>query len=533
MAYDLTGLQILMGTPASETLTGSPANEAIFGIGGTDTLGGGRGTDILFGGVVGTIFVYSADGSWADALAAPGNALLANLPDSPYPLSSYGQSHDVFVGTGGGNTLTMGNGRRALFLDDPWSPGIDALRLVNIQTIVGGSGGQIIDLASQTSSYGDVTIQGGSGHDVLRGSSGHDTIAGGRGNDRIWGGAGDDILDGGIGSDRMTGGSGHDTYAVNSSGDIITEHAGEGLDTVHASVSYTLGEHLETLLLTGKARNATGNPQSNVLIGNALNNRLDGGAGADVMIGHEGNDTYIVDDAGDLAIENGGEGTDHVRATVSFALGAHIERLSLDGAADINGTGNDLNNLIIGNAGRNVLDGRGGADTMIGRAGDDIYMVDHAGDRVSERNNEGTDIVHASISFTLGAYVENLTLAGLTAINATGNGLDNNLTGNAADNVLNGRSGADTMIGGAGNDTYFVNVAGDAVVEQAGEGTDTVISSINHSLSDHVENLVLAGGAQTGTGNALDNIITGNGRANILWGARGMTRWMARPVPIA
>ena len=141
------------------------------------------------------------------------------------------------------------------------------------------------------------------------------------------------------------------------------------------------------------------------------------------MAGGAGNDTYVVDSAGDVVTEGSDQGTDTVQASVSYTLGGNVENLTLTGTGNINATGNTLNNTLTGNAGNNMLNGGAGDDTMIGGAGNDTYVVDSASDVVTENSSEGTDTVQASVSYTLGANVENLTLTGTGNINATGNTL--------------------------------------------------------------------------------------------------------------
>ena len=296
----------------------------------------------------------------------------------------------------------------------------------------------------------------------------------------LTGNTGNNILDGGAGNDTMVGGLGNDTYVVDAIGDVVTELATQGTDTVQSSISYTLGANVENLSLTGTAAiNATGNTLANTLTGNAGDNVLSGGTGNDTMIGGLGNDTYVVDAVGDVVTELVGQGTDTVQSSVTYALGANVENLSLTGTAAINATGNTLNNVLTGNSGNNVLNGGAGDDTMIGGLGNDTYVVDAVGDVVTELAGQGTDTVQSSISYVLGTDVENLLLTGTAAIDATGNALANTLTGNAGNNVLDGGVGNDTMVGGLGNDTYVVDAATDVVTELASQGTDSVLSSVS------------------------------------------------------
>ncbi|WP_236250085.1 calcium-binding protein [Pseudomonas cichorii] len=265
----------------------------------------------------------------------------------------------------------------------------------------------------------------------------------------------------------------------------------------------------------------SGTDANDLLIGDAGGNTLDGGAGADVLEGRTGDDTYIVDNVGDVIKEVVGGGYDLVKSSVSHTLASEVESLQLLGNAAINGTGNELANRIVGNSANNVLDGAGGSDVLIGGLGDDTYVVDDGSDRVVESQGQGTDTVNASVSFTLASNLENLNLTGSANINATGNSADNILRGNLGDNRLDGAQGADLMIGGLGNDTYFVDHIGDVVMEDADAGNDKVISTVDYSLAANVESLTLSGSALNATGNAQANELFGNEHDNRLYGGAG------------
>ncbi|MGF9759707.1 right-handed parallel beta-helix repeat-containing protein [Microvirga sp. 0TCS3.31] len=300
--------------------------------------------------------------------------------------------------------------------------------------------------------------------------------------------------------------------------------------------------------------NDAGNAVNTVISGNltggvatAGDDTLTGSAGVDTMAGGAGNDTYIVNKEGDVVTENPGEGIDHVRSSAKYTLGANVENLTLTGSASINGYGNGLDNILFGNAGANNLESFGGADTLYGGAGidtlqggdgNDVYIVDDIGDLIVEKANGvlgGYDHVFASVNHTLAAQVEELTLTGTANLTGIGNTGANTLNGNAGHNVLDGGAGADRMKGGLGNDTYYVDHTQDIVIEAAGEGIDTIVSSISIStagpLAANVENLYLidpanpadplAKWAKDGAGNQLDNLIVGNSTDNKLYGYGG------------
>jgi len=151
--------------------------------------------------------------------------------------------------------------------------------------------------------------------------------------------------------------------------------------------------------------------------------------------------------------------------------------LTLTGTTAINGTGNTLNNIITGNTGNNILDGGAGADSMTGGLGNDIYVVDNVGDVVSEAASEGTDTVQSSITYALGANLENLTLTGAAAVNGTGNTLNNVLVGNSVANILSGGAGADLLTGLGGPDTFRYAVLSDSRLAAFDQITDFAIGT--------------------------------------------------------
>jgi Ca2+-binding RTX toxin-like protein len=299
------------------------------------------------------------------------------------------------------------------------------------------------------------------------------TIDGGAGNDVISsngdgtyrGGDGDDVIFAGLTSslEAIDGGTGIDTLDTTTWGGIYSINLMTGA-TNFAGEAFTNFENLTT----GAGNDSvTGTDLANVIRTNDGDDMLDGLGGNDILQGGGGND------------------------------------------------------VLDGGAGADTLNGGAGADIMLGGAGDDNYIVALAGDVTTENFNEGTDTVFSYINWTLGANIERLDLEG-SATNATGNALNNTLVGNSLNNLLNGAAGSDYMRGGGGNDIYIVAAGGDITDEDPGQGTDTVRSYINWTLSADVERLELQGsGNLNGTGNTLANTLVGNSGVNIMNGGDG------------
>ena len=532
-------------------------SEVASGIGGAKIVGS---LGSLAGSMVSFAGDANGDGTTDLMIGAPGRGASVKVLYTP---ATWGPDNNIY-GSAGADVIGAGYGGTYHRVGD----GADViLGLDGADTIDGAGGNDTIEGGVGNDSLlggaDNDLLDGGSSIDVLTGGSGDDTYVVDRGADQvvelalegtdtvraavnytlgadvenlvltgsatfgtgnasanvITGNVLDNTLDGKAGIDTLIGGAGNDTYVVADAGDMIVEAGTGGVDTVRAGINWTLGANLETLVLTGTALRGTGNALANLLVGTAGNNSLDGGAGIDTLQGGAGDDTYVVGDAADQVIEDAGGGNDTVRAAVDYTLGAEVETLILTGGAR-HGTGNILNNAIVGTAFGDVLDGGAGADRLSGGRGDDIYVFDNLGDIAVETKTGGIDTVRAAIDWTLGANLENLELTG-AARTGIGNALANHLTGTLFADVLDGGAGADTMTGGSGDDVYRVDNAGDVVVELAGGGKDTVLASLSIALTDGVENLTLTRAGLTGTGNLGNNVLTGSAGGDSLVGLDG------------
>ena len=247
---------------------------------------------------------------------------------------------------------------------------------------------------------------GGSASDRLIGNAAANVLTGNGGNDTLDGGGGSDTLNGGTGTDSMTGGAGDDTYFADTFLDVIVEYSGEGVDTIISSSNFLLSltPNVENLTLAMGAGNlgAVGNAENNIItgndgangitgeigndtiFGNGGDDSIDGGVGADSMVGGTGVDTYFVDNVGDQVVETevGAALYDTVWSSIAnYTLPDNVEiYIAQPNAGSINGTGNDLITLMLGNEGNNVLNSLGGNDIILGGAGNDTLNSGPGGD---------------------------------------------------------------------------------------------------------------------------------------------------------
>ncbi len=496
----LTGTSAINGTgnTLDNNLTGNSAVNILTGGDGNDTLDGGTGADSMIGGQgddtyirdTGDVITENASEGTDTVFSSVGYTLAANVENltltGSTAINGNGNTLDNYLtgnsaantlyGYAGNDTLIGGAGDDSLLGYD----GNDQLD--------GGEGDDIIYGDDVYSGTGNDTLSGGEGDDKIYGGNGRDMLSGGEGNDIIYGGYGnDDTLSGGAGDDYLYDEEGSETYLFG---------RGDGADKIYNYGNYTL--YTDTVVFGEGITLAD------------LDREVTNG-GWDLKIGIKGTtDSLTVYNQFYYSAQYHQYPLDQFR----FADGTLMSAAQLEAhGCVVYGTsgddkylkgaggpdmifGYDGNDKLYGLAGNDTLDGGTGADNMIGGTGDDTYVRDNTGDVITENANEGTDTVQSSITYTLGNNVENLTLTGTSAINGTGNTLDNYLTGNSAANTLtggdgndtlNGGVGADSMIGGQGNDTYVVDNADDAVTENANEGTDTIQSSVTYTLAANIE----------------------------------------------
>jgi serralysin len=384
---------------------------------------------------------------------------------------------------------------------------------------------------------GNDTVHGGSRFDNLVGEAGDDLLVAGTGQGSFQGGPGNDTMIGGAADDNFfyfqgtiqVDGYGHDSIDGGGGFDFISFSDDAAANTVRSAVTIDLGagtftggdglggsavfQSIEGVNATPFDDHVTGSGVANVLRGGAGNDTLTGAGGDDTLTGGAGNDSFVLTDVRSLV------------TVTDFASGA--DKLHFDGTAftQIGASGNFSagDPRFFAGSGAHDADDRIIFDATSGRL---LYDTDGNGPAsafiVAEvtGNVVATDIVvdNGSAPAPSGQTI-NGTAGNDSLVGGTGNDTINGLAGN---DTIDGGAGADSMVGGAGDDLYFVDNAGDQVVELQNEGIDEVRSSLaSYTLSDWVNNLTLAGGALNGTGNAIGNVITGNALNNALSGLDG------------
>lgn len=527
---------------------------------------------------------YLAGGAGADILIGNDGADTLVSTDflSQYPFTSIddaGLEQDVLTGGAGDDLLAIGYGDSA-----DGGLGNDTLRL-SLRGLANGTTFNTIGIVSgQPYVLGGGTIQNIETLEYLRGTDFADTLTaatqatlllldagdgddlifaggsslsalGGNGNDRFVGGPAGDIFNGGAGTDIID-------YSSNASGVTVslglelgqtgTGPGGDQLISIEtvwgsASADTLSGSNLaDTLLgndgddiLNGNGGNdlLLGGAGADQLNGGAGNDTLDGGLGLDTLSGGAGDDVYLFVDGPDTVVESANMGRDVIYTPASYTLaaGVHVEVLApigYSGTTPLALTGNELAQIIYGNAGDNLLAGGGGADTLVGLGGNDTYFVTSGSEAIIEAANEGRDVIYASVSYVLtaGSHVEVLAPNGYgltTPLAFGGNALNQTIYGNAGNNIFSGGGGVDALVGLEGNDIYLVSDGREIIFEYAGGGRDVVYASVSHTLTtdSQIEVLAADGAAATTplvlTGNAFDQVIYGNAGANTLGGGGG------------
>ncbi|MGD1932835.1 MAG: calcium-binding protein [Leptolyngbyaceae cyanobacterium] len=481
----------------SSTLIGNEGDDLVRGGSGNDNIYGGSDNDVLFGGsgsgfLTGDQGSDTIDGDSGDDVIDGGSGKDKIDAGAGEDTVGGGSDSDLIWG-GDGDDLLLGDSSPESFSDITIAVANEAAGDV----ILGGAGNDTV-----LGEWGDDEIDGGAGDDFLLGGVGDDTINGGAGNDTLEGNDGDDFLDGGTGTDEMSGYLGNDTFVVDNDHDVVVEALEEGTDTVRSSITYTLGEHLENLILIGdETLHGIGNELDNEMQGNSAANQLQGLVGNDVMYGKGGNDTLeggIGDD-----ILSGGTGADHHDGGAGFDLASYADATgevivnldygrgafgeaqgdtydeSIEGAIlskfDDRGVGNNEANIFFGGGGQDFLDGRDGEDALWGEAGADV-LDGGAGDD------------------TLNGGEDNDFLNG-----AEGN---DELLGGQGDDYLDGGSGKDTLQGGQGQDWIEAGTGDDVIEGNAGNDALVGGGGNDHFIirqGDNTNTILDFGGIDTGT----------------------------------
>lgn len=580
----LNDIDNIVGTAFADIIIGSSLDNRLEGLGGGDFLRGGEGDDtLIMADQNAGAFNFLTGDEGADTFDVSGSlvpvfAIVTYEPETGAGGVLINLDTISHTSTVGANIVAAGTARDTFGDTDTLIGVLNVIGTARGDEMWGGAADEIFNVGG-----GSDRIHGGGGRDTLFYSflaaidtnlfdldNGLTVTLTAQGTGTVAGSAlatgftdtfdGIEIIIGSLFADTFTGAAnatnhfggmdGADTLTGHATSSDTADYSNDEIAGGGGAIIFNLSSGNFSGVATNQARDGFGNIDTlssiehaigtrfgDGFVGNSSGNFFDGGQGEDTMLGLGGNDTYVVDDVNDEINETfaGSGGDDLVRSWITFVLGTNFERLELLGGANIDGTGNSLNNTITGNSGSNTLDGGDGndsldggesADALVGGAGNDTFVLgSETTDTVDDVS--GIDTITSTISRSLTGFstIENLVLLG-SATQGTGNALRNNITGNTLSNRLDGGAGIDTLVGSSGNDTYVVTT-GDVLTETSGKGTDTVLATQTYALAStaNIEKLETISATATTTinltGNALAQTITGNNGANKITGGGG------------
>jgi Ca2+-binding RTX toxin-like protein len=491
------------GNALDNNITGSIGNDQISAGAGNNHIDGAGGLDtIIYDMGAGSVNVNLATGV-VSSNGFGGVDTLANIENVTGSTAA-----DVIVGDANANVLSGGGG---------------------IDHLEGGDGNDFL--------VANGAMYGGAGTDSLRGGGGNDYLDGGAGDDTMYGQTGNDTYVVDSANDVVIESPGDgtaDTVILNLAGvyDISKDPDHSDIENITANFDGT------TVIANDKNNVLTGAAGSQTFRGLGGNNTIDGGAGVDTADYSTGTLTLSIDLNQGSASHNGFGGVDTV-SNIENVTGTNFNDTIVGNASDNRLDGGSGADVLAGLDGNDVLIGSFGGvnntyNEMLGGKGDDTYYQSAAGDTLYEAANEGVDTVHTTLAvLTLRDNFENLIYDGSSAFSGGGNALANVIHGGTAADELSGFGGddtlyggtgaANTLMGGQGNDVYYVDASGDSVLEQAGEGADLVFTALSqYIMPDNVETLVYTGsGAFLGIGSNTNNSIVGGVGADDLSGLGG------------
>jgi trimeric autotransporter adhesin len=542
----------LTGT-ANISAIGNSLSNVLTANSGSDTLTAGTGIATLIGGAGNDLFaVNSASDIVQNSSAAASDTITSSvnysLPSNINTLQLTGSAalagwansgEDTLISNAGVDTLFGGAGNDTFVVNAAGDVVVDSSGTSTNAIISSVHYTLPTDVNALTlSGTAALLAAGNAANDLITANTGADTLVAGSGVDTLVSSSSGSAIE------SLVGGTGNDLFLVNYGADIVSVGTSLGVDTIQASVSYTLPTNVNILTLAGTSNlSATAVSGNNTLVGNAGNNilragsgydLLSAGSGIDTLIGGTGSDIFVINNVSDVLESISGASGNEVNSSVSYSMAAGISKLVLFGTAGVVGTGNSVADIMQANYGNDTLIAGSGLATMVEGEGADLFVVNNSGDTVSSIGpKSGIDTIESSVSYSLPNSVAVLTLTGTANITGTGNALLDTITGNAGADVLNAGTADDTLIAGTGvatlvggiaslSDTFVINNTADVVTDAVSINNNVLISSVTYVLPTNINTLVLTGsGNVKGTSNSANDSITGNAGADTLVAGSG------------